>query len=419
MSTESIPTPIPAMPTERTAPLDPAPEYARFREEQPIARVRFPSGADGWLVTRFDEASQVFSDPRLSANRPRHDVETPTAGEHGGDAEGDGQADGPGPHRTFVMMDEPEHGQYRKLLAGRFTPKSINQRLQPYIDRIVDEHLDGLERLVREHGSVDLVEHLALPIPCLVICELLGVPYGDRDGFHGATEKMMDTRASSAERTEGMRWLVRYITDLVAAKRADPGADGLLADLVRRSEEDGSVLSDDDLISIGVLLLFAGHDTTMAMIGLSALTLLRNPDEWDELREHPDRIRPAVEELLRYLTIVQFGLGRVATEDLELGGTRIRRGDLVVVSMAAANRDPRVFTDPDALDLDRAMTRHMAFGYGVHQCLGQNVARAELTTIIPRLIARFPGMRLAVPADEIPMDVSGTNYGVKELPVTW
>ncbi|MDN5913515.1 MAG: cytochrome P450 [Pseudonocardia sp.] len=414
MSTDTVPT----MPTERETPLDPAPEYTRFREESPIARVRFPNGMVGWLVTRFEEGSQVFSDPRLSANRPDHQSAegfTPAEDEEAGeDVTG-----GLGPQNTFVLMDEPDHGAYRKLLAGRFTPKSINQKLQPYIDRVVDEHLDALEEKVRTDGSVDLIEHLALPIPCLVICELLGVPYRDRDGFHGATEKMMDTAASGADRTEGLQWLVRYITDLVASKRADPDSEGLLADLVRQSQQEGSVLSDSDLISIGVLLLFAGHDTTMAMIGLSILTLLRNPGQWNELREERTRIRPAVEELLRYLTIVQFGLGRVATEDLELAGAHIAEGDLVVVSMAAANRDPRVFSYPDALDLDREMTRHMAFGYGVHQCLGQNVARAELGTIIPRLIERFPDMRLAVPADEVPMDITGTNYGLKKLPVTW
>jgi cytochrome P450 len=405
----STSTDLPAMPTERGTPLDPAPGYARFREQEPIARVRFPNGREGWLVTRFEEGSQVFSDPRLSANRPRHDAEE--------EAPDDGAAQGPGPARTFVMMDEPEHSSYRKLLAGRFTPKTINQRLQPYIDRIVEAHLDTLAERMRTDGAADLIEELALPIPCLVICEILGVPYTDRDGFHGATETMMDTALSAAERAEGQQWLVHYITDLVATKRADPDSEGLLADLVRRSQEEGSVLSDSDLISIGVLLLFAGHDTTMAMIGLSVLTLLRNPGQWAELREHPEKIRPAVEELLRYLTIVQFGLGRVATEDLELGGAHIQAGELVVVSMAAANRDPRVFSDPDALDLDRTMTRHMAFGYGVHQCLGQNVARAELTTIIPRLVERFPDLALAVSPDEVPMDVSGTNYGVKALPV--
>jgi cytochrome P450 len=157
----------------------------------------------------------------------------------------------------------------------------------------------------------------------------------------------------------------------------------------------------------------------MAMIGLSALTLLTHPEQRQQLVDDPAKIGPAVEELLRYLTIVQFGLGRVAKEDLELGGQRIAKGDLVVVAMPAANRDPRVFEDPDVPDFDRKMTRHLAFGFGVHQCLGQNIARAELKTILPQLFRRFPDLRLAVPQDEVPMDVHGTNYGVRELMVTW
>lgn len=169
---------------------------------------------------------------------------------------------------------------------------------------------------------------------------------------------------------------------------------------------------------MGVLLLFAGHDTTAAMLGLSAFTLLTHDEQRKDFTAHPEKTGPAVEELLRYLTIVQFGLGRVAKENLELGGQQIAKGDLVVVAMPAANRDPRVFDNPDTPDFDRRMTRHLAFGYGVHQCLGQNIARAELKTVLPRLFARFPHLRLAVPADEVPMDTYGTNYAVKKLMVT-
>jgi cytochrome P450 len=230
---------------------------------------------------------------------------------------------------------------------------------------------------------------------------------------------MMDVSKTQAERDDGARWLIGYITDLVAAKRADPSSEGLLADLVRTADQEDSILTDKDLISIGVLLLFAGHDTTMAMIGLSALTLLTHPSQRQELVDDPAKVGPAVEELLRYLTIVQFGLGRVAKEDVEIAGQRIAKGDLVVVAMPAANRDPRAFDDPDTPDFDRKMTRHLAFGYGVHQCLGQNVARAELRTILPRLFERFPGLRLATPLDEVEMDTYGTNYGVRKLLVTW
>jgi cytochrome P450 len=401
------------MPIERERILDPPLAYNQLREEQPITRVRFPSGRIGWLVTRFEEGSLVFSDPRLSSQRPRHDV----AEEDGVDPNANESAEALPP--TFNSMDAPDHGAYRRLLSGKFTPKSVQANLQPYIDTIVTEHLDAIENLGSSGEPVDLIEHLALPIPCLVICELLGVPYEDRDKFHHATEVMMDTIKPRAERDTGAHWLVEYITKLVAIKRADPGSEGLLAELIRKSEEDGSILSDEDLIGIGVLLLFAGHDTTMAMIGLSALTLLTHPVQRQDLADHPEKIGAAVEELLRYLTIVQFGLGRTATEDLEIAGQAIAKGDLVVVAMPAANRDPRAFDNPNEPDFDRKMTRHLAFGYGVHQCLGQNIARAELKTILPQLFQRFPGLKLATPLDEVGMDTYGTNYGVKKMLVTW
>ncbi|MCW2898579.1 MAG: putative cytochrome [Streptosporangiaceae bacterium] len=401
---------LPEMPVKRQHLLDPPVEYHQLREEQPITRMRFPSGRVGWLVTRFDEGSQVFSDSRLSARRPRHDI----AAEDGIDPHDDNPAGELDP--GFVFMDEPDHGAYRRLLTGRFTPKAVQAKLQPYIDKIVTEHLDAIEA---KGAPVDLIEHLALPIPCLVICELLGVPYADRDGFHHATEAMMDVSKTQAQRDDGARWLAGYITKLIAAKRADPESEGLLADLVRTADQKDSILTDQDLVSIGVLLLFAGHDTTMAMIGLSTLTLLTHPEQRQDLVDNPAKVGPAVEELLRYLTIVQFGLGRVAKEDLEIGGRQIAKGDLVVVAMPAANRDPRVFDAPDTPDFDRKMTRHLAFGYGVHQCLGQNIARAELKTILPRLFERFPNLRIAGPLDQVEMDTYGTNYGVRKLMVTW
>ena len=401
------------MPIERERLLDPPLAYDQLREEQPITRVRFPSGRIGWLVTRFEEGSLVFSDPRLSSQRPRHDV----AEEDGVDPNDNDSAEALPP--TFNSMDAPDHSAYRRLLSGRFTPKSVQANLQPYIDTIVTEHLDGIETLGASGEPVDLIQHLALPIPCLVICELLGVPYEDRDKFHHATEVMMDTNKRRAERDSGAHWLMEYITKLVADQRVDPRSEGLLAELIRKSEEDGSILSDEDLISIGVLLLFAGHDTTMAMIGLSALTLLTHPVQRQDLADHPEKIGVAVEELLRYLTIVQFGLGRTAKEDLEIAGQAIAKGDLVVVAMPAANRDPRAFDNPDEPDFDRKMTRHLAFGYGVHQCLGQNIARAELKTILPQLFQRFPGLKLATPLDQVEMDTYGTNYGVKKMLVTW
>ncbi|WP_261575785.1 cytochrome P450, partial [Frankia gtarii] len=386
--------------------LDPPAQYTELRENQPVIKARFPNGSTGWLVTRFEEGSQVFSDPRFSAKRRRHDAPEGEQAETGDDAPFDA---------GFVMMDEPDHGAYRRLLTARFTPKAVQTRLQPYLDRIVEEHLDAI---AAGPETFDFVQAMSLPIPCLVICELLGVPYADRDGFHHATETMMDMGVSRAERDRGAHWLVDYVTALVADKRRSGDTEGILAELIGKADAEGSILTERQLVGLGVLLLFAGHDTTAAMMGLSTLTLLTHPDQRRDLIERPERIGTAIEELMRYLTIVQFGLGRVAVEDLELGGAHIARGELVVVAMNAANRDPRVFADPDALDLDRAMVRHLGFGYGVHACLGQNVARAELRTVLPALFRRFPDLRLATPLAEVPMDFTGTNYGVRQLMVT-
>jgi cytochrome P450 len=394
------------MPVARTAPLDPPAEYTRLREEQPILRVCFPNLSTGWLVTRFEEGCQVFSDPRMSALRPRHDTLPGEISEAGQSAPFD---------PVFVMMDEPDHGKYRSLLSGRFTPRSVQTKLQPYIDRIVDEHLDAI---AAGPQTFDLVQSLALPIPCLVICELLGVSYADRDSFHHATERMMDMSNNREERDKGARWLIDCITHLVHEKRRTRAPNSLFAELIQVADAEDSFVTDPQLIGMGVLLLFAGHDTTAAMLGLSVLTLLTHPEQRRNLMDHSEKVGPAVEELLRYLTIVQFGLGRVAKEDLEIGGQQIKKGELVVVAMNAANRDPRTFTNPNTLDFDRKIARHLAFGYGVHLCLGQHVARAELKTILPRLLHRFPNLELATPAEEVPMDIYGTNYGVRKLMVT-
>ncbi|MCG7308956.1 cytochrome P450 [Brachybacterium sp. ACRRE] len=406
---------ITTMPVARDPenPLEPPVEYRHLQEEKPIHWVRFPNGTEGWLVTRYDEGSEVFADPRMSARRPRHDTPPDENQEENPSGSAEDQNGLP---PLFVMMDEPDHGMFRRVLSGKFTPKAVRKTLQPYIDRIVDEHLDAIAQLPQ---PVDLVEALCLPVPCLVICEILGVPNEDRDDFHHATETLMDVSHSQEERNRGAAWLLGYISDLIERKRADPEATGLLAELIAVADGGETILTDKDLVGIGALLLFAGHDTTAAMMGLSVMTLLSDRDRWEELGAHPEKIGGAVEELLRYLTIVQFGLGRTALEDLEIGGTKISAGDLVVVAMPIANRDPRVFSNPDTPDFDRQLTRHLAFGYGVHQCLGQNVARAELKTVLPRLIERFPTLRLAVDPTDVPMDSYGTNYGVRALPVTW
>ncbi|MBC2864972.1 cytochrome P450 [Streptomyces mexicanus] len=393
------------MPTERPTKFDPPVIYGELRDEAPVTRVRFPAGMEGWLVTRFDDVAAAFRHPAFAAARPRY--ESP-------DADPTGRT--PTPFSgTFVHMDGQDHAAYRRLLGGRFTVPSVRRQLQPYIEQIVAERLDAIEA---GPETFDLVHELALAIPCLVICELLGVPYADRDAFHAASLKIMDFRLSQAERDSERQWILDYIRDLLARKRASGDLTGLLGEMLGQIDGGDAFFTDEDLVKVGGLLLVAGHDTTANMISLSVLTMLTHPEHRRFVLENPDRIDVVVEELLRFLSIVHFGLGRTVTEDTEFRGVRMKKGELVVVSLVAANRDPRRFEDPDVLDFDRQALRHLAFGFGAHQCIGQNIARAELRAVVPAILQRFPDLRLAVPLEDVPMHSHSTNYGVEALMVT-
>lgn len=254
----------------------------------------------------------------------------------------------------------------------------------------------------------------AMPVPSLVICELLGVPYADHDAFQRWTRTMLGTASTSAESNGAEAELGEYLLALVTRKRGEP-TDDLLGGLVTAGE-----LADGELVSIAHMLLVAGHETTANMLGLGTFALLRQPDQLARLRRDPALVDGAVEELLRYLSIAQFDVGgRAALEDVDLDGRLVRAGEVVTVSLPAVNRDPRRFDDPDALDLTRPASRHLAFGHGVHACLGQHLARTELRVALPALLARFPGLRLAIPADEVPMRYDMPIYGVYRLPVEW
>jgi cytochrome P450 len=262
----------------------------------------------------------------------------------------------------------------------------------------------------------DLVESFALPVPSLVIYELLGVPYGDREMFQQRSRQLLSFATEGPELLRGREELRAYMLELVQAKRAAP-TDDLLSGLASHDGEDR--LNDEELINIGLLLLIAGHETTANMLGLGTFALLSHPDELARLRNDPGLVDNAVEELLRYLTIVQFGLVRVATEDVTLDGRAIRAGEPVVLSLPAANRDPAHFADPDRLDLGRETLGHLSFGHGVHQCLGQQLARVEMRIGFSHLLAHLPGLRLAVPAEQVRMRDDMFIYGVEALPVTW
>ncbi|MCD0484212.1 cytochrome P450 [Streptacidiphilus sp. ASG 303] len=401
----TAPGPAPAaLPVRRTCPFDPPPEYRRLREEDPVSRLAFPDGGTGRLLTRHEDVRALLADDRFSADRlhassPVRTVRPP--------------ADPASRAGVFIGMDPPEHTRYRRILTRYFTVRRM-RALAPAVERIVEDHLDAMERT---GPPVDLVRAFALPVPSLVICELLGVPYEDRARFQAWSAALLRVGGEEAGTYAAMEALRRYMLDLVAAKRDRPD-DALLSALLHRDEPEAA-LSDEEVAGVGRLLLIAGHETTANMLALGTYALLRHPDQLRLLREHPDRVGRAVEELLRHLSIVQFGTVRVAREDVEFAGHRIRAGETVVASLAAANRDPAHFPDPDRLDLTREPSQHVAFGHGVHQCLGQQLARVEMETAFPALFRRFPTLRLAVPPEQLRMRDDMVVYGVHELPVAW
>ncbi|WP_216214110.1 cytochrome P450 [Amycolatopsis aidingensis] len=378
-------------------PFDPPAELGRIREREPITRLAFPDGHVGWLVTSHALVRAVFADSRFSSRYELLHLPFP-----GAPAELP-----PAPPGDPSGVDAPEHTRYRKLLTGKFTTRRMRE-LTARIEEITTECLDAMER---QGPPVDLVEAYAEPIPMRMICELLGVPYADREFFHRNATTVTSYEATMEEKGAAYQAVQDYMHELVLAKRAEPTGD-VLSDLTT------SDLTDDELAGIANFLLGAGFETTTSMLALGTFALLRNPDQFAALGTEPDLAENAVEELLRYLSIADPG-ARAALEDVELGGQLIRAGETVILSVQAANRDPGQFPAPDALDLHRKATGHLAFGHGVHQCLGQQLARVEMRIAFPALVGWFPRLRLAVPPEEVPMRDKANIYGVHRLPVTW
>ncbi|MEJ3742516.1 cytochrome P450 [Actinomycetes bacterium KLBMP 9797] len=389
------------LPTARSHAFDPPDGLRPLQRHRPISRLAYPDGSVGWLVTRLSTARTVLTDPRFSA---RQDLKRmPVAA-----GIGDEQMRPPSPG-MFVSMDPPDHTRYRRLLAGQFTAKRMRQ-LGPRIEQVVRERLEAMERL---GPVVDLVQVWAFPIPQLVICEILGVPFAERERFQHDTEIIVTLDSTAQQVAEAHARVGMFMQELITAKRARP-TDDLLSGLAI-----GGQLTDEELTTIASLLLFAGFETTAQMLALGVFALLQHPTQAQALRDDDALVDNAVEELMRYLSVIQFGLVRAATEDLELDGVQIRAGEVVTCSVPMVNRDPAQFPDPDVLDLHRSATGHIGFGYGLHQCLGAQLARMEMRTAYPKLLRRFPTLRLAVPVDQVPMRDGMTVYGVHSLPVTW
>jgi cytochrome P450 len=387
----------------RRTEFDPAPELGALRDQEGVARIATPFGVDAWLVTRHADVRTVLGDAERFSLAQRGLMELPGAPKLTDEQIAAARAG------NLLGMDPPEHTRLRRMLTAEFTLRRM-RRLEPRVTRIVADHLDAMESA----GSpADLVSSFALPIPSLVICELLGVPYEDREGFQHRTGRMLDMSAPAAERVALQMESRAYMAELVARNRAEPG-DELLGMLVR---EHGDDVTDPELVGIGALLLLAGHETTSNMLSLGTLALLRHPDQLELLRKEPERIDATVEELLRWLSIVHSGTFKFTTTEVELGGRTIPAGELVACALPAANRDPALLPDAERLDITRGEPGHVAFGHGVHHCLGAPLARMEMRIAFPALFERFPGLRVT---DRTPEFRSfHIVYGLTSLEVAW
>ena len=380
-------------------PLDPPPEYARLRQEAPVTRVSLWGGrATPWLITRWEDARTILASRAVSSKGPRPGFlseETP-----------------PLPPGYFFGQDDPVHEKFRRALTREFLVKRIEALREP-TKRIFASLLDAM---IAGGSPADFVEAVALPLPSLVICAMLGVPYADHDFFQSRSKTLMDGEATGEEKAAAHLELGDYLERLVETKRREPGDD-----LVSRLGEhvDSGLFSVRDAADVGAFLLFAGHETTANMISLGVLALLEHPEQLPRLYAGQEELANAVEELLRWVTIAHTGLTRTTLADVTLGDVTIPAGEPVIILLNSANRDAAVFDHADTLDLARANARrHVAFGYGIHQCLGQPVARMELQIVLPEVFRRLPDLRIE-PGREVTFKDTSAAYGADFMPLIW
>jgi cytochrome P450 len=395
---------LPPLHMRRNA-FDPTPYLREVRETDGVRTVVNALGMSVHLVTRHDDVKMVLADHERFSNSRPPGFALPGAPEMSADEQASARAG------NLLGLDPPEHQRLRRMLTAEFTIRRMNG-LEPRVVEIVEAQLDAM---AAAGPPADLVADFALPTPSLVICELLGVPYADRDDFQQRSTRQLDLSAPIPERLELQRQGRDYMRRLVERARRDPGED-ILGMLVRQH---GDELSDDELIGIAGLLLLAGHETTSNMLGLGVLALLRHPDQLAAVRDDPAAVGPAVEELLRWLSIVQNAIPRITTTAVEIAGVQIPAGELVFASLPSSNRDPDFIDSPDTLDIRRGAPGHLAFGHGVHHCLGAPLARMEMRIAFPALLRRFPRLALAEPFEEVQYRSFHFIYGLRSLAVTW
>ncbi|MFD5000857.1 cytochrome P450 [Streptomyces buecherae] len=388
-----------SLPTKRSCPFDPPDGYTPLREQERITRMSYPDGTPGWLITRHAEAKELLTHKSFSARQEGIISPVPTELAYEGPAD-------PG---AFAKTDDPVHSKYRKLVTGFFTVRRTRQ-LAPMIERIVHEQLDDLE----EAGpGADLVEVFTESVPSRVMCEMIGVPESERKSLQRHVETLGRLSTTVPEALAAVSGMSGFLARFVPSRMNDP-RDDILGDLIR-----GGQLTERELMGVTATLITGAFDTTGNMLAMGVFTLLEHPDQLAKLQEDPELMGAAVEELLRFLTISHLGASRWALEDVEFAGQTIKKGEVVTVALPAVNRDPARYENPDQLDIGRTDHGHLGLGHGVHQCLGQHLARTILRVGYEALFDRFPTLRLAVPADEVPMRDDCVHYGPRSLRVTW
>lgn len=392
---------------------DPYPAYAWLREHAPVHRTALPSGVEAWLVTRYADAREALADARLSKN-PQHHSEA---------AHGKGKVGIPGERSANLMthllnIDPPDHTRLRRLVSKAFTPRTV-ARFAPRVQELTDQLIDAFAA----RGEADLIHEFAFPLPIYAICDLLGVPAEDQDDFRDWAGMMIrhggGPRGGVARSVKKMR---AYLAELIHRKREDLG-DDLISELIRASDH-GEHLTENEAAAMAFILLFAGFETTVNLIGNGTYALLRNDAQRERLQRalaagDRELLTTGVEELLRYDGPVELATWRFATQDLTIGGQRIAEGDPVLVVLAAADRDPERFAAPDTLDLGRRDNQHLGYGHGIHYCLGAPLARLEGQTALATLLTRLPDLRLAADPDDLRWRGGLIMRGLRTLPVTW
>lgn len=386
---------------------NPYPFYARLRAETPVVRVPLPNKQFAWLVTRYDDVAATLKDERFAKNKRNamssdQLAKTPWM-----------PAFAKALDQTMLDLDAPDHTRLRGLVHKAFTPRMIDQ-MREKIQTITDELLDAAQ----ERGQMDLIHDFALPLPVTIIADMLGVPPEDRHKFHRWSNAAIAATASNwgaLQALPNIYALVNYVRRLVQLRRADPRDD--LTSALIQAEESGDQMSEDELLAMIVILLIAGHETTVNLIGNGMYALLEYPDQLMRLRNDPSLTRTAIEELLRFYSPVETATERYAREDVTIAGVTIPRGEMVFAAIASANRDERQFDHPNTLDITRDPNRHLSFGQGIHYCVGAPLARMEGQIAINTLLRRMPDIQLAVPPASLRWNKGLALRGLKSFPV--